>query len=46
LFLKGRGADAEIAEARRSWRFTCNVTPSLSDAEGRVLQIEGLVRGR
>ena len=46
LFLKGRGADVEIAEARRSWRFTCNVTPSLSDTEGRVLQIEGLVRGR
>lgn len=45
LFLKGRGADAEIAEARLRWRFACEVTPSLSDPEGRVLKIEGLARG-
>jgi 16S rRNA (guanine527-N7)-methyltransferase len=46
LFLKGRGAEAEIAEARAAWRFTCNITPSLSDPEGRVLEIEGLARVR
>ncbi|HEX3919828.1 MAG TPA: 16S rRNA (guanine(527)-N(7))-methyltransferase RsmG [Caulobacteraceae bacterium] len=46
LFLKGQGADAEIAEARKSWRFTCNVTPSQSDPGGRILRIEGLARGR
>jgi 16S rRNA (guanine527-N7)-methyltransferase len=46
LFLKGQGADAEIAEARKSWRFTCNITPSQSDESGRILRIEGLARGR
>jgi 16S rRNA (guanine527-N7)-methyltransferase len=46
LFAKGRGAEAEIAEARRAWRFTCNMTPSLSDPEGRILRVEGLSRAR
>jgi len=46
LFLKGRGVDAEIAEARRAWRFTCNAIPSLSDPESRILKVEGLTRAR
>jgi 16S rRNA (guanine527-N7)-methyltransferase len=46
LFPKGRGAEAEIAEARRVWRFTCNAIPSLSDPDGRILKIEGLARAR
>jgi 16S rRNA (guanine527-N7)-methyltransferase len=46
LFHKGRGAEAEIAEARRVWRFTCNIIPSLSDPEGRILKVEGLARAR
>jgi 16S rRNA (guanine527-N7)-methyltransferase len=46
LFHKGRGADAEIADARAAWRFTCNVIPSLSDPEGRILKVEGLSRAR
>ena len=46
LFPKGRGADAEISDARQAWRFTCNVTPSLSDPEGRILKVEGLSRAR
>ncbi len=46
LFQKGRGAEAEIAEARAAWRFTCNVIPSLSDPEGRILKVEGLSRAR
>jgi 16S rRNA (guanine527-N7)-methyltransferase len=46
LFQKGRGAEAEIAEARRVWRFTCNAIPSLSDPEGRILKVEGLTRAR
>jgi 16S rRNA (guanine527-N7)-methyltransferase len=46
LFLKGQGAEAEIAEARKTWRFKLEVTPSLSDSEGRILQITGLARVR
>ncbi len=46
LFPKGRGADAEIADARQAWRFTCNIVPSLSDPEGRILKVEGLTRAR
>ena len=42
LFLKGRDAEAEIAEARKAWRFSLEVIPSLSDPEGRVLAIHGL----
>jgi len=46
LFAKGRDAESEIAEARQVWRFTCNAIPSLSDPDGRILQIEGLARAR
>ena len=46
LFPKGRNADVEIAEARRVWRFTCNVIASRSDPEGRILKVEGLSRAR
>jgi 16S rRNA (guanine527-N7)-methyltransferase len=50
LFLKGRSAEAEIAEARKAWRFRAAVLPSRSDpadAEGggRIVSIEGLSRG-
>ena len=44
LFLKGAEVDAEIAEARRNWRFKARTTPSLSDPRGRLLSIEELVR--
>jgi len=46
LFLKSEGVEAEIAEARQAWRFTCDVSPSLSDPRGRVLKLEGLARAR
>jgi 16S rRNA (guanine527-N7)-methyltransferase len=46
LFLKGEGAEAEIAEARKTWGFDVEVHPSLSDPRGRVLSIRELVRGR
>ena len=42
LFMKGRSADAEIAEARQAWRFRCESIPSRSDPEGRILKVEGL----
>ncbi len=44
LFLKGRNAEAEIAEARKQWRFSLAARPSLSDPEGRILEVTDLVR--
>jgi 16S rRNA (guanine527-N7)-methyltransferase len=46
LFLKGRSAESEIAEARKTWRFKLDVLPSLSDPEGRLLRITDLARAR
>ncbi|HTK35985.1 MAG TPA: 16S rRNA (guanine(527)-N(7))-methyltransferase RsmG [Caulobacteraceae bacterium] len=45
LFLKGRDAEAEVAEARRMWRFEVELIPSLSDPSGRVVSIKRLARG-
>jgi 16S rRNA (guanine527-N7)-methyltransferase len=45
LFLKSEGVEAEIVEARKSWRFTYDVSRSLSDSRGRILKVEGLARG-
>lgn len=44
LFPKGREVEAELAEARRSWRFEVSVTPSQSDPTGRILSVERLAR--
>ena len=46
LFQKGRSVDAEIEDARGVWRFTCNIVPSLSDPEGRILKVEAVSRVR
>jgi 16S rRNA (guanine527-N7)-methyltransferase len=46
LFLKGRDAEAEIAEARKLWRFDLTIAPSLSDTQGRILEIRDLARAR
>ncbi len=45
LFLKGRGAAAEVEAARARWRFRAELIPSLSDAHGRIVRVEGLARG-
>ena len=45
LFLKGRGAAAEVAQARTSWRFEAELTPSLSHGEGCIVRVRGLARG-
>ena len=42
LFLKGRSAEAEVADAQKSWRFDAEVHASLSDPAGRVLAIRML----
>ena len=44
LFLKGRDVEAEIAEARKSWRFEAALVPSASDPEGRILKLQRPVR--
>jgi len=44
LFLKGRDAPAEIEDARRRWRFSATLTPSLSALDGNVVKIERLSR--
>lgn len=39
LFLKGREAGVEIAEARKRWVFDLKIHPSISDAQGQILEI-------
>ena len=47
LFLKGRGVEEELTEARRSWTFEADLIPSRSDPSGRLVRIERLApRGR
>jgi 16S rRNA (guanine527-N7)-methyltransferase len=45
LFLKSEGVETEIAEARKAWRFTYDVSRSASDSRGRIVKVEGLARG-
>ncbi|MDB5433667.1 MAG: rsmG [Caulobacter sp.] len=44
LFLKGRDAEAEVAEAARYWKFSADLRPSLSDPGGRVVEIREISR--
>jgi len=44
LFLKGADVEAEIANARRVWRFKAETQVSLSDPRGRLLSIRELER--
>ncbi len=46
LFLKGASLGAELADARKRWRFRARIWPSLSDPRGQVVQVEGLRRAR
>ena len=47
LFLKGREAGVEIADARKRWVFDLKIHPSISDAQGQILEITKpvLIRG-
>jgi 16S rRNA (guanine527-N7)-methyltransferase len=47
LFLKGREAQSEIADARKRWVFEVKIHPSISDAQGRILEVRnpGLIGG-
>jgi 16S rRNA (guanine527-N7)-methyltransferase len=44
LFLKSESVEPEIAEARKVWRFTYDVSRSVSDSRGRIVKVEGLAR--
>ena len=44
VFLKGRGVEAELVEARSSWTFEAELLPSCSDPSGRMVRIERLRR--
>jgi 16S rRNA (guanine527-N7)-methyltransferase len=46
LFLKGREAEKEIAEAAMTWRFEAELMPSLTDREGRIAVIRKPVANR
>ena len=42
LFLKGRGVESELTEARQSWTFQSEMIQSRSDPSGRMVSIKGL----
>jgi 16S rRNA (guanine527-N7)-methyltransferase len=44
LFLKGKDAEAEVAEASRGWRFDVAMIPSKSDPSGRIVSVTRLAR--
>ncbi len=44
LFHKGRGADAEIRDARRTWRFDLAEIPSRTDQNASILRLERIER--
>lgn len=46
LFLKGRSAPEELAEARRTWRLRAELLPSRSDPSGRIVLVEEAVPAR
>jgi 16S rRNA (guanine527-N7)-methyltransferase len=44
LFLKGREVAAELEEAGRTWDFACDLRPSVTEPEGRVVLLSALKR--
>ena len=46
LFLKGQDVASEMEEATKSWEFSANIVPSLSDARGRIVRVRRLGRAR
>lgn len=46
LFLKGRSAEDELVEARRTWRLKAELVASRSDPSGRIVVVEEASRVR
>jgi 16S rRNA (guanine527-N7)-methyltransferase len=44
LFLKSRGAEAEIDEAAQHWTMRMEKFPSRTDSDGVILRVSGIVR--
>ena len=44
LFLKGQDVVSELNEASKAWTFKAELIPSLSDARGRIVDVESLAR--
>ena len=44
LFLKGKGVDEELTQAKKGWTMKIESFPSRSDPRGTILRIEGLGR--
>jgi len=42
LFLKGKDAAAEVEQAQLRWQFACELKPSLTDSEARVVVLKAL----
>jgi len=42
LFLKGRGIEREISDARAAWQFELDLVPSMTDAHGHVAVVRGV----
>jgi 16S rRNA (guanine527-N7)-methyltransferase len=42
LFPKGRDAEAELTDARESWRFDADVIPSRTDPDARIIRVRHL----
>lgn len=42
LFLKGQGAETEIAEARKAWDFEVDLVPSRTEPAGRIVVLRKL----
>ena len=42
IFLKGKTVNEEILEAKKKWKFLCEVRNSLSDSRGKILIIRDL----
>jgi 16S rRNA (guanine527-N7)-methyltransferase len=44
IFLKGRDAELELAQARADWNFTAELFPSLTDPDAQIIQIQDVGR--
>lgn len=44
LFMKGANLDNELTEATKSWNIRSTVVPSKTDAEGRILLVDQVLR--
>lgn len=46
LFLKGQDVASELEEATRYWKFSADLSPSLSDNRGRIVCVKGSIGER